>query len=116
MQDFISHQGLQEGAVLVFVTGSTAAVTTIEYEKGVIKDLQRTLEKIVPSDDDYAHNERWGDGNGFSHVRAAFLKPSLMVPFIDKQLLLGVWQQIVVLNLDNRSRERTVILTLFGCC
>jgi secondary thiamine-phosphate synthase enzyme len=106
--------GIGNGLVTVFCKGSTGTVTTIEYEPGVIKDLQRVLEKIAPSNVPYEHDKRWGDGNGFSHVRAALMKPSLSIPLIDKKLFLGTWQQIVFIDFDNRARHRTIVVQIMG--
>ena len=108
------HSGIKNGLVTVFCKGSTGAITTIEYESGVIKDLQRVLEKIVPSNIPYEHDKRWGDGNGFSHVRAALMKPSLTVPLIQQQLILGTWQQIVFMDFDNRNRQREIVVHIIG--
>jgi secondary thiamine-phosphate synthase enzyme len=105
---------IKDGSVTVFVPGSTAGVTTIEFESGAVKDLKEAFERLIPKNMDYAHNRRWGDGNGFSHVRAALCKASLTVPFVDRHLLLGTWQQIVLVNFDNRPRERRVILQFLG--
>ncbi len=102
--------GLGDGALLLFVPGSTAALTTIEYEKGAVSDLKAALERLAPRDMAYAHDSRWGDGNGYAHVRAALLGPSLSVPLADGKLLLGAWQQIVVCDFDNRPRTRDVIV------
>jgi secondary thiamine-phosphate synthase enzyme len=107
--DLVARSGVREGTVVVSVTGSTGAVTTIEYEDGALADLRRALDVLAPTADDYAHNARWGDGNGFSHVRSALLKTSLAIPVLDGRPALGTWQQIVVLNLDNRAREREVV-------
>jgi len=112
--DLAARSGVREGMVVVAVTGSTGAVTTIEYEDGALADLRRALEIVAPTDAEYAHNARWGDGNGFSHVRSALLKTSIAVPILDGRLHLGTWQQIVVLNLDNRAREREVIAVVSG--
>jgi len=106
--------GIDNGLVTVFCKGSTGTVTTIEYEPGVIKDLQRVLEKIAPSNVPYEHDKRWGDGNGFSHVRAALMKPSLSIPLIDKKLTMGTWQQIVFIDFDNRARHRTIVVQIIG--
>jgi len=95
----IEQSGIENGLVTVFCQGSTGTVTTIEYEPGVIQDLQRALEEIAPSNIPYEHNKRWGDGNGFSHVRAALMKPSLSIPFIQREPALGTWQQIVFIDL-----------------
>ncbi len=114
VRDFVRESGITEGQLLVFVPGSTAAVTTIEYETGVVEDLIEAIERLIPSDISYRHNLRWGDGNGYSHVRAAFLKPSLSVPVSGGGIILGTWQQIVLLDFDNRPRRRRVILHLMG--
>ena len=95
--------------VSVSVTGSTGAITTIEYEPGALADLRRALDRLAPANDDYEHNARWGDGNGFSHVRSALLKTGIAIPIVEGKLALGTWQQIVVINLDNRAREREVV-------
>ena len=110
----IQETDLSDGIVTLFVPGSTAAITTDEYEGGVLQDLADMWERIVPSDIAYAHDRAWGDGNGYSHVRAAALGPSLTVPFVDKSLTLGMWQQIVVVDFDNRPRSRRVILQIMG--
>ena len=112
--DLVEGSGVREGLVVVAVTGSTGAVTTIEYEDGALADLRRALEVVAPTDADYAHNARWGDGNGFSHVRSALLKTSIALPVLDGRLHLGTWQQIVVLNLDNRARQREVVAIVTG--
>ena len=110
----VSESDLENGAVTLFVPGSTAALTTIEYESGVITDLRQAIERMAPEDLYYEHNERWGDGNGYSHVRAALVGPSLQIPVIDGRLTLGTWQQIVLLDFDNRPRERQIILQISG--
>jgi secondary thiamine-phosphate synthase enzyme len=110
----IGRSKIENGLVTVFCPGSTGSVTTIEYETGVLKDLQKAIEKIAPSDIPYEHNRRWGDGNGFSHVRAALMKPSLTIPLIKGKLALGTWQQIVFIDFDNRSRERNLIVQIMG--
>jgi secondary thiamine-phosphate synthase enzyme len=109
----VRESRIAEGMVHVFVTGSTAAVTTIEYEPGVLSDLNRALSVIAPSDIPYAHDSRWGDGNGRSHVKASIVGPSLSVPVGGGEPLLGTWQQVVLLELDVRpGRTRTIILTV----
>lgn len=108
------RSGVENGSVTVFCPGSTCSVTTIEYEPGVIRDLARVIEVLVPSNVPYEHDRRWGDGNGFSHVRAALLKPSLTVPFLKKKLALGTWQQIVLVDFDNRRRSREIIVQAIG--
>ena len=110
----VGHSKIKDGLVTVFCPGSTGAVTTIEYESGVLRDLQMAIEKIVPSNIPYEHDRRWGDGNGFSHVRAALMKPSLSVPLIKGKLSLGTWQQIVFIDFDNRRRERNLLVHILG--
>jgi len=110
----ITRTKIENGLVTVFCSGSTGAVTTIEYESGVLKDLQKAIEKIVPSNIPYEHDRRWGDGNGFSHVRAALMKPSLTVPLIKRRLALGTWQQIVFIDFDNRRRDRNILVQVMG--
>ncbi len=110
----IERSGIKEGLVTVFCPGSTGSVTTIEYETGVLKDLQKAIEKVAPSDTPYEHDRRWGDGNGFSHVRAALMKPSLTIPLIKGKLALGAWQQVVFIDFDNRSRKRNLIVQIVG--
>lgn len=107
--ELVTESGVREGIVVVSLTGSTGAITTIEFESGALRDLREALERIAPLGGHYDHNARWGDGNGFSHVRSALLKTSISVPIIEGKLALGTWQQIVVLNLDNRDREREVV-------
>jgi len=109
-----ADSGLSRGSVLVFTPGSTAAVTTIEYEPGALSDLRRLLEELAPADGEYAHNQRWGDGNGYSHLRSALLGPSLTVPLEAGRLMLGTWQQVVVLDFDNRPRRRKVVVSVQG--
>jgi len=108
------RSGVKNGLVTVFCPGSTGSVTTIEHETGVLRDLQRAIEKIAPSNIPYEHDKRWGDGNGFSHVRAALMKPSLTIPLIKGKLALGTWQQLVFIDFDNRSRERNLIVQIMG--
>ena len=110
----IERSGIENGLVTVFCPGSTGAVTTIEYESGVLRDLQKAIEKIVPSDIPYEHDKRWGDGNGFSHVRAALMKPGLSIPLVSGRLILGTWQQIIFIDFDNRRRERDVLVHVIG--
>lgn len=105
---------LSEGQVTVFASGSTAAITTIEYEPGLLKDIPEALDKLAPEGGAYHHDDTWGDGNGNSHVRAAFPGPSLTIPFKDGRMLLGTWQQIVVVDCDNRSRHRKIVVQLMG--
>ena len=110
----VSASRLKDGVVTVFVPGSTAGVTTIEFEGGAVEDLRDAIDRIAPRDIHYAHNTRWGDGNGFAHVRAALMGPSVSVPFSGGELLLGTWQQIVLVDFDNRPRAREVIVQVVG--
>lgn len=105
---------LKDGIVTVFVSGSTAAITTIEYEPGLTQDFPRMLSRIAPKDIEYEHDNAWHDGNGHSHVRASLIGPSLTIPFNDGDLMLGTWQQIVLLETDTRHRERNIILQIIG--
>jgi secondary thiamine-phosphate synthase enzyme len=110
----ILESKLENGIVTIFVSGSTAAVTTIEYEPGLRTDFPMMLNRIIPKDVEYKHDETWHDGNGHSHVRASLVGPSLTVPFKDRNLMLGTWQQIVVCELDTRSRQRRITLQIIG--
>ena len=110
----LAENKLQNGIVNLFVPGSTGGLTTIEYESGLVQDFSELMAKIIPSNVTYHHDARWGDGNGFSHVRSSLLGPSLTVPFSDGTLNLGTWQQIVFLDFDNRSRSRTILLQFIG--
>lgn len=114
LEELVRDSGVRNGVVSIGVVGSTGAVTTIEYEPGALADLQAALERVAPSGGHYHHNQRWGDGNGFSHVRSALLRTSLSIPVVESELQLGTWQQVVVLNLDNRSRERRVVASVMG--
>jgi secondary thiamine-phosphate synthase enzyme len=114
VEKVLERSGIKNGLVTVFCPGSTGGITTIEYESGVLKDLQKAIEKIVPSDIPYEHDRRWGDGNGFSHVRAALMKPSLSIPIIKGKLTLGTWQQIVFIDFDNRKRNRDILVQIIG--
>jgi secondary thiamine-phosphate synthase enzyme len=108
VQDLVGAAGIAEGLVHLFISGSTAALTTIEYESGVVNDLRAAIERLFPQNIPYEHDRRWGDGNGYAHVRAAFFKPSLTVPLAQGRLELGTWQQIVLLDFDNRPRRRRI--------
>ena len=110
----VGRSGIANGLATVFCPGSTCSLTAIEYETGVLRDLANVIEKIVPSNVPYEHDRRWGDGNGFSHVRAALLKPSISVPLVNRNLALGTWQQIVFLDFDNRERRREIIVQVIG--
>jgi len=110
----VLDSGINAGTVTVFISGSTAGISTIEYESGLVSDFQGMWDRTVPRNITYQHDRRWGDGNGYSHVRASLLGPSLLVPFTDKTLLLGTWQQIVVADFDNRPRSREIVLQIMG--
>jgi secondary thiamine-phosphate synthase enzyme len=110
----VHESAVKDGIVTIFVPGATGAVTTIEYEPGLLHDLPAALERLFPRGLEYEHELRWHDGNGHSHVRAAFLGPSLTVPFKDQRLMLGTWQQVVFIELDNKPRSRRVILQIMG--
>jgi secondary thiamine-phosphate synthase enzyme len=110
----VAGSGVVEGHALVFTPGSTAALTTIEYETGVVGDLIEAIERIVPQKAHYHHDARWGDGNGYAHVRSALLGPSLTVPVSNGRLALGTWQQIVLIDFDNRPRKRQVVVQASG--
>ncbi|MEJ2325152.1 MAG: secondary thiamine-phosphate synthase enzyme YjbQ [Nitrospirota bacterium] len=110
----LERSGIRQGLLTVFCKGSTGSISTIEFESGVVNDLRKAIERVVPSNITYEHDKRWGDGNGFSHVRAALMKPSLSVPVLDGRLSLGTWQQIVFIDFDNRPRNREVIVQVVG--
>ena len=110
----VKKSKIKDGICLISCPGSTCGLTTIEYEEGLIKDLKRILEKIAPMSENYEHNKRWGDGNGYAHCRSALIKPFLAVPIEDGKLLLGQWQQIVLIDFDNRPREREVAMKVIG--
>lgn len=114
VENAVHASGVREGLATIMVTGSTGAITTIEFESGAISDLQKALERLAPRDMEYAHNLRWQDGNGFSHVRAALMKPSLGIPVTEGRLCLGTWQQIVLMDFDNRPRNRSVMIQVMG--
>lgn len=110
----VTSSQLKEGIVTIFVVGSTAAITTIEYEPGLRKDFPRMLARLAPSDIEYEHQKMWHDNNGHSHVRASLIGPSLTVPFRDGGLVLGTWQQLVLVEMDTRGRDREIILQIMG--
>src|SRR5687768_4051131 len=110
----VSKSRLTTGIATIFCPSSTSALTTIEYESGAISDLKRLFDDIIPVNREYAHNERWHDGNGHSHVRAALLGPSLVIPFVDGKLTLGIWQQVIYVDFDNRPRQRELVVQLIG--
>jgi secondary thiamine-phosphate synthase enzyme len=114
LHELVAGSGVTTGAVVVQLKGSTGAITTIEHERGALADLRRALDQIAPANEDYAHNAAYHDGNGFSHVRSALLKTSIAVPVTGGRLQVGRWQQVIVLNLDNRPREREVVAVVVG--
>jgi secondary thiamine-phosphate synthase enzyme len=114
VQAQVSDSGLQAGIVTVFCPGSTGGLTTIEYESGVVADLQEMLEALAPEERDYRHHRRWGDDNGSAHIRAALVGPSLTVPFVAGRLTLGTWQQIVFLDFDTTPRARKLVVQVMG--
>ena len=114
LSQIIGDSGLENGTVTLFTPSATSALTTIEFESGCVSDLRRLFDEIVDPDRHYAHNARWGDGNGHSHVRAALLGPSLSIPFVDHRLTLGTWQQVIFIDFDNRQRSRELVLQIIG--
>jgi secondary thiamine-phosphate synthase enzyme len=112
--DLVADSAIADGIAVVFVPGSTGALTTMEYEPGLVKDMKELFEKVAPRDHYYHHEERWHDKNGHSHVRASMIGPSVTIPFRDKRLMLGTWQQIVFFDFDVRAREREVVVQLLG--
>lgn len=114
IQDIVDRSGISTGTAAAFVAGSTGSVTTIEFEPGVVEDLKEAVNRIAPPSLDYAHEQAWHDGNGHSHVQAALLGPSITVPVRSGRLRLGTWQQVVIINHDNRSRKRVVEITVVG--
>lgn len=114
VQKILDNSGMKEGNALVFAIGSTVGITTIEYEPGLLKDYPDFMERIVPAKSKYHHDETWHDGNGFAHVRSSLQGTSFTVPFVDTKLMLGTWQQIILVNFDNRARKRNIIVQLIG--
>ena len=114
VQGKVNESAVQSGTVTIFVVGSTAGVTVVEFEPGLVKDLEELFDKLAPPTRDYHHEQTWHDGNGFSHVRASLLKPSLVVPVVSGKMRLGTWQQIVVLDFDNGPRTREVAVQIMG--
>jgi secondary thiamine-phosphate synthase enzyme len=114
VQKQLMESGITAGIVTIFVEHSTCGITTVEYEPGLIEDLGKLWERIAPKNIPYAHDAHWGDGNGYAHVRASLLGASLTVPFTDKKMVLGTWQQIIMVDFDNRPRSRTVVVQVMG--
>ena len=114
LEDVVNASGIRTGSLTVFTPSSTSAITTIEFETGALEDLKRALEEIAPAKRDYRHNLAWGDGNGYAHLRAALLGPSLIVPLLDGRLALGTWQQVVFIDFDVRPRQRQIVVQVMG--
>lgn len=114
VEGFLRESKLSNGTVTVFVSGSTGSIITIEFEPGLISDFPDMLNRIIPKEMGYSHEQMWHDGNGHSHVKASLIGPSLTIPFVDKKLCLGTWQQVVFLELDTRSRNRSLVLQIMG--
>lgn len=114
VSEAVRKSKIKSGLVSVFVSGSTASVSTLEFEPNLIKDMKKALERIAPEKGEYEHHKTWGDDNGSAHVRAALMKPGITIPFKDKKLLLGTWQQIVLMDFDTREREREIVLQVVG--
>jgi secondary thiamine-phosphate synthase enzyme len=114
VKEKVEESRITNGNIVLFIPGSTAALTTIEFERGVINDLRKAVERLAPRDIPYEHDARWGDGNGYAHVRAALVGPSLTIPIINKRLLLGTWQQVILMDFDNRPRRREIITQTIG--
>ena len=114
VREVLAESSATDGIVTVFVPGSTGALTTIEYEPGLVQDMKAFFEKVIPRDHYYHHEERWHDKNGHSHLRASLIGPSVTIPFRDKRLMLGTWQQIVFLDFDVRARERELVVQIMG--
>lgn len=114
IKEIVSNSGMDDGQATIFVPGATAAISTVEYEPGLLRDIPEVLERLIPANHVYHHDQTWHDGNGHSHVRATLVGPSLTIPFEKKTLTLGTWQQVVVLDFDNRSRNRSIVVQLMG--
>lgn len=114
IESFIQNENLDEGQLLVFINGATAAISTMEYEPGLLKDIPRVLEKLAPQNDRYLHNDTWHDGNGYAHVRSTLMSPMVTFPVYKGALVRGTWQQIILLDFDNRPRHRTITLQFTG--
>ncbi len=110
----VDGSGIENGIVAIFAVGSTAGITTIEHESGLVADFKAMWDKLIPASVGYGHNQAWGDGNGHSHLRASVLGASLTVPFTNKKMALGTWQQIVYVDFDNRPRSREIVLQIIG--
>jgi len=114
IESFVSEENLTEGQLLIFINGATAAISTVEYEPGLLKDIPIALERIAPMDERYHHNDTWHDGNGYAHVRSTLMSPMVIMPVYKGRLIRGTWQQVILLDFDNRPRQRTVTLQFTG--
>jgi secondary thiamine-phosphate synthase enzyme len=114
IEQILDKSNMSNGTATVFVEGSTAGITTIEFEAGLLQDLREAYERLAPRSGYYAHNERWGDGNGFAHVRASMTRQDMSIPFIRKKLILGTWQQVILVDFDNRPRKREITVQIVG--
>jgi len=114
IEQILDKSSMSNGTATVFVGGSTAGITTIEFEAGLLQDLREAYERLAPRNGYYAHNERWGDGNGFAHVRASMTRQDMSIPFIRKKLILGTWQQVILVDFDNRPRKREITVQIVG--
>jgi secondary thiamine-phosphate synthase enzyme len=114
VQKHVTESGINNGIASVFVTGSTAGITTIEFEPGLVTDLEKLWDRLTPKNIPYDHDTHWGDSNGYAHVRASLLGASLVIPFTDRKLVLDTWQQIIIVDFDNRPRNRTIIVQVMG--
>lgn len=114
MKAAVNQGGISSGTITAFVPGSTGGITTVEYEPGLLQDVPDLMEKLIPSNRSYRHDETWHDGNGFSHLRAALIGPDITVPFVNRELSLGTWQQVVFLEFDNRPRRRQIVFQIVG--
>ena len=114
IEGLIKSSTTSKGLVIIFVPGSTAALTTIEYEPGLLKDLPEFFEKIIPQNKSYQHDKTWGDGNGYAHLRASLVGPSISIPIENKRMTLGTWQQLILIDFDNRPRQRRLVVQILG--
>jgi secondary thiamine-phosphate synthase enzyme len=114
LRSYIQDVEINNGNILIFVSGSTGGLTTIEYEPGLVKDIPEMFEKIAPMNERYHHDDTWHDGNGYAHLRAALIGPSITIPFVNKELQLGTWQQVIFIDFDNRPRNRSLHIQIYG--
>ncbi len=114
IQNQINSSGINDGVVTIFTPSATSGITTLEFEPGCVEDLQRLFNEIISPEKNYAHNQRWGDGNGHSHIRAGLIKPSLTVPIVEGKMTLGTWQSIILVDFDNRPRKRNLVVQIMG--